>query len=96
MAYIVKTESLASIRQNVELLGTGTLITNWSVLEFPPATIAFIKEGQNGDRIPVSDGLKAEDRCVRNGLYLDVPVVGAGTITVIIVTDDAGGISTAT
>lgn len=86
--YRVIRESLAAIRNNVQLIGGGSLITSFTVLEFPPATIAFVRIGMSGEQIPLTAGLRARDLCETEGLYLDIPVVGAGDAVFAIFTSD--------
>lgn len=82
--YSIVTENLAAIRNGVRIVGTGTVVTSFVVLAFPPATIAFLRLGQSGQRIPLALGLLGSCLVETDGLWLDIPVIGAGDVIIAI------------
>lgn len=86
MSYVVETIDLAAVLIGRRVVGPANGVTSWVVLAWPLGTVGFLRMGQSGDRIPITEGLEWEyDLCVGpelGGLYVDLPVAAAGSLVI--------------
>ena len=86
MSYRVETVDLAAVIIGRAIVGPNNGVTSWTVLDWPLGVVGFLRMGQSGDRIPVTEGLEWEyDPCVGaelGGLYFDLPTAAAGSLVI--------------
>ncbi len=86
-SYEVVNIDLATQTGIIPLQRPGAEITSVTVLAFPLGSVAFLKIGQMGMDVPISNGLEWEtDGCEgeKTGVYVNNPSAGAGTLSVVV------------